>query len=100
MNKFQSAMLKATDILNDRYSKSDIKKMHSGKRTADCIEIIHDAVQTLVLSGIPTCTIAEVMEKTKGTIQYHARWLESQGRIRRYNARGHWRQAEVINENK
>jgi hypothetical protein len=100
MNQFQTHSQKATAILSERYPGSELKKMFGGSRSQDSIDILRDAVQTLILNGIPTCTIAEALKKKQGTIQYHARWLESHGKIERYNAKGHWRQAEVINENK
>jgi len=100
MSQFQTHSQKATAILAERYPGSELKKVFGGSRAQDSIDILRDAVQTLILNGIPTCTIAQALKKKQGTIQYHARWLESHGKIQRYNARGHWRQVEVINENK
>jgi DNA-binding transcriptional ArsR family regulator len=96
MNQFQTHSQKATAILSERYPGSELKKMFGGSRSQDSIDILRDAVQTLILNGIPTCTIAEALKKKQGTIQYHARWLESQGKIERYNARGHWTEVKEV----
>jgi DNA-binding transcriptional ArsR family regulator len=95
MSKFQTHIQKAKETIVDRYPENELKKLFAGSRSQDSIDLLRDAVQTLILNGIPTCTIAEALKKKQGTIQYHARWLESQGKIERANVRGHWEQAGV-----
>jgi hypothetical protein len=41
-------------------------------------------------NGIPTCTIAEVLKKTIGTVQYHARHLEKSGKLARQKKGSLW----------
>ena len=95
MSKFQTYIQKAKETISDRYPSDELKKLFGGSRSQDTIDLLRDAVQTLILDGIPTCTIAEALKKKQGTIQYHARWLESQGKIKRANVTGHWKQ-EVV----
>lgn len=98
MSDFQTAAQKAKAILAERYPSEELSKVVSGSRSQDIIDLLRDAVKTLILNGVPTCTIAEVLHKKQGTIQYHARWLESNKRIERKNHSGHWKQLEVSNE--
>jgi len=87
---YLSASQRATIVLNDRYPGEEIKKLFQANRGQDKIEMLRDAVFTLLQNGIPTCTIAEVLKKTIGTVQYHARHLEKSGKIARQKKGSHW----------
>ncbi len=87
---------KANGILADRYPGKELEKLYGATRNQATIDMLRDAVLTLIISGIPTCTIAEVLKKNHGSIQYHLRYLEGRGKIKRPNKRCHW--TEVVRE--
>jgi DNA-binding transcriptional ArsR family regulator len=95
---YLSASQRATAILNDRYPGEEIKKLYESNRGQDKIEMLRDAVFTLLNNEIPTCTIAEVLKKTIGTVQYHARHLEKAGKLARSKKGSHW-VGSIPNEN-
>jgi hypothetical protein len=86
---------KARGILADRYPGKELGKLYSTTRNQATIDMLRDAVFTLITNEIPTCTIAEVLKKTHGAIQYHLRYLEGKGKINRPNKRCHWTSAEA-----
>ena len=88
---------KANGILADRYPGKELEKLYTTTRNQATIDMLRDAVFTLITNEIPTCTIAEVLKKTHGAIQYHLRYLEGRGKIKRPNKRCHW--TEVKREN-
>jgi DNA-binding transcriptional ArsR family regulator len=82
--------VKARGILSDRYPGKELEKLYATTRNQATIDMLRDAVFTLITNEIPTCTIAEVLKKTHGAIQYHLRYLEGRGKIKRPNKRCHW----------
>jgi len=91
---FTSSEAKAKEILSGRYPGKEMAKLYAENRNQATIDMLRDAVFTLITNEIPTCTIAEVLKKTHGAIQYHLRYLEGRGKIKRPNKRCHWTQAE------
>jgi DNA-binding transcriptional ArsR family regulator len=92
---YVTAEAKAQGILSDRYPGKELEKLYATTRNQATIDMLRDAVFTLITNEIPTCTIAEVLKKTHGAIQYHLRYLEARGKIKRPNKRCHWTMAEV-----
>jgi DNA-binding transcriptional ArsR family regulator len=90
---FTSSEAKARGILSDRYPGKEIAKLYAENRNQATIDMLRDAVFTLITNEIPTCTIAQVLRKTHGAIQYHLRCLEGDGKLKRRNKRCHWREA-------
>ena len=84
---------KANGILTDRYPGKELEKLYATTRNQATIDMLRDAVFTLITNEIPTCTIAQVLHKTHGAIQYHLRCLEGDGKLKRRNKRCHWREA-------
>jgi len=87
---YVTAEAKANGILADRYPGKELEKLYATTRNQATIDMLRDAVFTLITNQIPTCTIAEVLKKTISAIQYHLRCLEEMGKIARPNKRCHW----------
>jgi predicted transcriptional regulator len=52
-----------------------------------------------LLNAIPTAVIAKALKMEQPVIQYHARWLEKQGKIIRPSKHSHWIWAKGTDEN-
>ena len=72
---------KAQSILADRYPGKELKKLYAPTRNQSTIDMLRDAILTLVANGIPTCTIAEALKMAESSIAYHLRWLKSEGKV-------------------
>ena len=57
--------VKARGILTDRYPGKELEKLYATTRNQATIDMLRDAVFTLITNEIPTCTIAEVLKKTR-----------------------------------
>ena len=63
---FISSAAKAKAIINERYTENDIESLMATTKRQDKIELLRDAVKTLITNGIPTRTIAETLNKSQG----------------------------------
>ena len=90
---FISTRARAKNIVIDRYTCEDIENLVSANKRQDKIELLRDAVKTLIVNGIPTRTIAETLNKSQGAIQYHARYLSENGEIKKPKRTSQWRDA-------
>jgi DNA-binding NarL/FixJ family response regulator len=90
---FISSAAKAKAIINERYTAGDIESLMATTKRQDKIELLRDAVKTLITNGIPTRTIAETLNKSQGAIQYHARYLSENGEIKKPKRTSQWRDA-------
>jgi len=82
---------KANGILADRYPGKEMAKLYAENRNQATIDMLRDAVFTLITNEIPTCTIEQVLRKTLGAIQYNLPLLEGDGNLKRRNERYRWR---------
>lgn len=78
-----SAEVKATAILESLLFECDRRKLYAKNRSQEKIELIRAAVCELLKNGIPTAVIAKTLKICRGSVQYHARRLEAQGKIKR-----------------
>ena len=90
---FISSRSKAKNILAERYTCDELENLVSANKRQDKIELLRDAVKTLITNGIPTRTIAEILNKSQGAIQYHARYLSENGEIKKPKRTSQWRDA-------
>ena len=90
---FISSRSKAKNILAERYTCDELENLVSANKRQDKIELLRDAVKTLITNGIPTRTIAETLNKSQGAIQYHARYLSENGEIKKPKRTSQWRDA-------
>ena len=90
---FISSRSKAKNILAERYTCDELANLISANKRQDKIELLRDAVKTLITNGIPTRTIAETLNKSQGAIQYHARYLSENGEIKKPKRTSQWRDA-------
>jgi hypothetical protein len=90
---FISSRSKAKNILAERYTCDELANLISANKRQDKIELLRDAVKTLIVNGIPTRTIAEILNKSQGAIQYHARYLSENGEIKKPKRTSQWRDA-------
>jgi 3D (Asp-Asp-Asp) domain-containing protein/DNA-binding CsgD family transcriptional regulator len=78
-----SAEVKAHAILESLLFECDRRKLYASNRSQEKIELIRAAVCQLLKEGIPTAVIAKTLKICQGSVQYHARKLESKGKIKR-----------------
>jgi DNA-binding NarL/FixJ family response regulator len=90
---FISSATKANAIIAIRYTKEEHESLMATTKRQDKIELLRDAVKTLIVNGIPTRTIAETLKKSQGAIQYHARYLSENGEIKKPKRTSQWRDA-------
>ena len=90
---FISSAAKAKTIIGERYKAEELESLVSANKRQDKIELLRDAVKTLIVNGIPTRTIAETLKKSQGAIQYHARYLSENGEIKKPKRTSQWRDA-------
>jgi hypothetical protein len=90
---FISSATKAKTIINERYKSEELESLMATTKRQDKIELLRDAVKTLITNGIPTRTIAETLKKSQGAIQYHARYLSENGEIKKPKRTSQWRDA-------
>jgi len=90
---FISSSVKAKTIIGERYKAEELESLMATTKRQDKIELLRDAVKTLIVNGIPTRTIAETLNKSQGAIQYHARYLSENGEIKKPKRTSQWRDA-------
>ena len=90
---FISSAAKAKTIIGERYKAEELESLMATTKRQDKIELLRDAVKTLITNGIPTRTIAETLNKSQGAIQYHARYLSENGEIKKPKRTSQWRDA-------
>jgi len=78
-----SAEVKAKAILESLLFECDMKKLYAPNRSQEKVELIRASVAELLKNGIPTAVVAKTLKICQGSVQYHARRLEAQGKIRR-----------------
>lgn len=81
--KISSAETKAQMILDSLLFECDRKKIHAAGRSQEKIELIRVAVHKLLSKGIPTAVVGKTLNLGRGAVQYHARKLEAQGKLKR-----------------
>ena len=90
---FISSSVKAKTIIGERYKAEELESLMATTKRQDKIELLRDAVKTLITNGIPTRTIVETLKKSQGAIQYHARYLSENGEIKKPKRTSQWRDA-------
>ena len=78
---------------------SELKKITKGGRSQERIKMLRQVIERLLLNAIPTAVIAKALKMEQPVIQYHARWLEKQGRVTRPSKHSHWIWAKGADEN-
>ena len=74
---------RALIILDALFSKQDRRKLYAKTRSQEKIKLIQGAICQLLNESIPTAVIAKTLKICQGSVQYHARRLEAQGKIKR-----------------
>ena len=91
---------KAQRLLGELFpDKGELQKVLDGGKAQERISPLRQAIECLILHGLPTAVIARTLNLGQGAIQYHARWLERKGRIIRPSKTAHWIWAKETNEN-
>jgi len=75
---------------------SELKKITKGGRSQERIKMLRQVIQRLVLEGIPTAVIAKTLKMGQAVVQYHARWLEKNGKIVKPSRFAHWIDARGV----
>jgi len=78
---------------------SELKKITKGGRSQERIKMLRQVIERMLLNCIPTAVIAKTLKMEQPVIQYHARWLEKQGRLIRPSKYAHWIWAKDGREN-
>lgn len=87
----ESAQLKAERLLNELCPDStEFKKLTAKNRSQEKIDLLRQAIAILLVEGIPTAVVARVLKLGQGAVQYHARWLEKNGKIVKPSRFAHW----------
>jgi hypothetical protein len=87
----ESAQLKAERLLLELCpDTTEFKKLTAKNRSQERIDLLRQAIAILVVEGIPTAVIARVLKLGQGAVQYHARWLEKNGKIVKPSRFAHW----------
>ena len=77
----------------------ELQKITDGGRSQERIKMLRQVIERLLLNAIPTAVIAKTLKMEQPVIQYHARWLEKQGKIMRPSKHSHWIWARENGEN-
>ena len=87
----ESAQAKAERLLIELCpDNTEFKKLTAKNRSHERIDLLRQAIAILVVEGIPTAVIARVLKLGQGAVQYHARWLEKNGKIVKPSRFAHW----------
>lgn len=87
----ESAQLKAERLLIELCPDStEFKKLTAKNRSHERIDLVRQAISVLIVNGIPTAVIAKILKIGQGGVQYHARWLEKNGKIVKPSRFAHW----------
>ena len=93
----ESDKLMAERLLNELFAdSSELKKVTKGGRSQERIRMLRQAIEGLILNGISTAVIASTLKIGQPAVQYHARWLEKNGRIVKPSRFAHWIDARVV----
>lgn len=77
----------------------ELRKITRGGRSQERIKMLRQVIERLLLNAIPTAVIAKTLKMEQPVIQYHARWLEKQGKVIRPSKHSHWIWAKENGEN-
>lgn len=86
----ESAQLKAERLLNELCPDTEFKKLTAKNRSQEKIDLLRQVIAILLVEGIPTAVVARVLKLGQGAVQYHARWLEKNGKIVKPSRFAHW----------
>jgi DNA-binding transcriptional ArsR family regulator len=93
----ESDELRAESLLSELCP--ELQKITDGGRSQERIKMLRQVIERLLLNAIPTAVIAKTLKMEQPVIQYHARWLEKQGKIIRPSKHSHWIWARENGEN-
>jgi hypothetical protein len=100
MEPIESDTKKAQRLLAEMFpDPKDIKKLKKSDRSQERIGLVRKTIEQLIHYKIPTAVIAEVLDMAQPVIQYHLRWLEKNGSIRRKSKTEHWIRSERPDSN-
>lgn len=87
----ESAQLKAERLLLELCpDNTEFKKLTAKNRSQEKIDLLRQTIAVLLVEGIPTAVVARVLKLGQGAVQYHARWLEKNGKIVKPSRFAHW----------
>lgn len=93
----ESPQAKAERLLMAMFpDKDDLKKLTASNRSHEKMDLLRQTIAQLIIEGIPTAVIARILKTGQATIQYHARWLEKNGRIVKPSRFAHWIDAREV----
>ena len=98
----ETAQIESDELRAERLiaeSCPEIEKVRAGGRSQERIKMLRQVIERLLLNAIPTAVIAKTLKMEQPVIQYHARWLERQGRVIRPSKFSHWIWAKENGEN-
>jgi DNA-binding transcriptional ArsR family regulator len=74
----------------------ELKKVTAGGRSHERIKMLRQVIERLILEEIPTAVIAKTLKMEQPVVQYHARWLEKNGKIVKPSRFAHWIDARGV----
>ena len=92
--QIESSQARAERLLNTICP--ELEKVTSGGRSHERIKMLRQVIERLILEEIPTAVIAKTLKMEQPVVQYHARWLEKNGRIVKPSRFGHWIDARGV----
>jgi hypothetical protein len=75
---------------------SELRKITKGGRSQERIKMLRQVIERLILEEIPTAVIAKTLKMEQPLVQYHARWLEKNGKIVKPSRFAHWIDARGV----
>lgn len=87
----KSDQTRAEEILLDICpDNAELKKITRPGRSHERIKMLRQVIHRLILEQIPTAVIAKALKIKQPAVQYHARWLEKNGKIVKPDRFAHW----------
>jgi hypothetical protein len=75
---------------------AELKKITKAGRSQERIKMLRQVIERLLLNAIPTAVIAKTLKMEQPVVQYHARWLEKNGKIVKPSRFAHWIDARGV----
>ena len=91
----ESLTTKAEQILSTSVKEEDLPKLTQKGRSRERSDLLRQVIELLILSGIPTRIICDLLKLEPNSVQYHLRWLEANGKIIRPSKTANWETARA-----
>jgi len=94
----ESLTTKAEQILEQSVTPGDREKVFARGRSRERSDLLRQVIELLILNGIPTRIICDLLKLEPNSVQYHLRWLEANGKIMRPSKTANCETARATNE--